>query len=77
VCLDIAGNDSASVGSGADFRVRQRDQSTFSLERFAGSGTSVSEVSAFIVAQNVGGSTASVTIATTFIGVADGACRQP
>ncbi len=77
VCLDIDGNDSASVGGGSDFRVRQRDQSAFSLERFAGSGTSVSDVSAFIVAQNAGGSTASVTIATAFTGVADGACRQP
>jgi hypothetical protein len=77
VCLDIAGNDSASVGGGADVRVRQRDQSTFSLERFAGSGTSVSDVSAFITAENAGGSAASVTIATTFTGVADGACREP
>jgi hypothetical protein len=77
VCLDIADNDSASVGSGSDFRVRQRDTSTFSLERFVGSGTSVSDVAAFIAAQNAGGSAASVTIATSFTGVADGACRQP
>ena len=77
VCLDIDGNDSASAGSGSDFRVRQRDTSTFSLERFVGSGTSVGDVAASVVAQNAGGSTASVTIATTFTGVADGACRQP
>lgn len=77
VCLDIAGNDSASVGSGSDFRIRQRDTSTFSLEQFAGSGTSVSDAAAFIAGQNVGGSTASVTIATSFTGVVDGACRQP
>jgi len=76
-CLDIAGNASSSVGSGADFRLRQRDGSAFSLERFTGSGTSAADVEAFLVAENGGGSSASVTIATTFTGVADGACRNP
>jgi hypothetical protein len=77
VCLDIAANDSSSLGGGSDFRLRQRDTSTFRLERFAGSGTSDSDVSAFLIAQNAAGSTASATHATSYTGVADGACRTP
>jgi VCBS repeat-containing protein len=77
VCLDIAGNDSASLGGGSDFRVRQRDGSTFRLERFVGSGTSDGDVGAFVIGQNASGSTASVTHATSYTGVADGTCRAP
>jgi hypothetical protein len=77
VCLDIAGNDSSSVGGGSDFRLRQRDGSTFRLERFVGSGTSDADVSTFVIGQNAGGSTASATHATSYTGVADGTCRTP
>jgi hypothetical protein len=77
LCLDIASNTSASVGAAERFRVRQRDTSTFNLERFVGDGTNVATVAAFIVAQNDAGSTASATVATTYTGVADGACPNP
>jgi hypothetical protein len=77
VCLDLAANDSSSVGGGSDFRLRQRDGSTFRLERFAGSGTSDGDVVAFVIAQNAAGTTASATHATSYTGVADGTCRAP
>jgi len=77
MCLDIAGNTSTAVGAAERFRVRQRDTSTFRLERLTGLGNSDANVAAFIAAQNVAGSTASVTHATTFTPVADGSCAIP
>jgi hypothetical protein len=35
--MDVAGNASAGVGGAPDFRVWQRDTSTFSMERLTGS----------------------------------------
>jgi hypothetical protein len=52
LCLDIASNTSASVGGLEHFRVRQRDTSTFNLERFSGVGTNEAAVASFIAAQN-------------------------
>jgi hypothetical protein len=77
MCLDIAGNTSTGVGGAEHFRVRQRDTSTFSLERLTGSGSDDANVAAFIAGQNDAGSTASVTHATTFTAVADGTCLNP
>jgi hypothetical protein len=77
MCLDMANNTSTHVGAGTDFRVRQRDTSTFKLERFVGNGASTGDVNAYVAAQNPGGYTASSTIATTFTGVADGTCQSP
>ena len=77
LCLDISGNAAASTGGLERFRVRQRDTSTFRLERFAGAGNNDAAVAAFIAGQNAGGSTASATHATTFTGVANGTCRKP
>jgi hypothetical protein len=77
VCLDLAANDSSSVGGGSDIHLRQRDGSTFRLERFSGSGTSHGDVVAFAIAQNAAGTTASATHATSYTGVADGTCRAP
>src|SRR5215210_4792135 len=77
LCLDISGNTAASTGGLAHFRIRQRDASTYKLERFVGDGTNDSVIASFIAAQNAGGSTASATHATTYTGVANGACRKP
>jgi hypothetical protein len=77
LCLDISGNTAASTGGLQHFRVRQRDTSSFRLERFAGDGTNDATVAAFIAGQNVGGSTASATHATTYTGVVNGTCRKP
>ena len=77
MCLDIAGNTSTGVGGAEHFRVRQRDASTFNLERYSGSGTDDAAVAAFLAAQNAAGSTGSATHATTFGGVADGTCQSP
>ncbi len=75
LCLDIAGNTSAGVGGAQHFNVRQRDASTFRLERQgAVSGTGDAALATFIAGQNDAGSTAAVTHATTFTAVADGFC---
>ncbi|HEX2162674.1 MAG TPA: right-handed parallel beta-helix repeat-containing protein, partial [Thermoanaerobaculia bacterium] len=78
-CLDLAGNDSLGADGGAGYRTRQRDASTFRLERFAGDGTSTAEVAAHLVAQNPSpaGQTGSATVSTTYTGVADGFCPAP
>jgi hypothetical protein len=77
MCLDIAGNSSTGIGGAQHFRVRQRDTSTFELERLTGSGSDDVNVANFIAGQNVSGSTASVTHATAFTAVADGTCLNP
>ena len=75
MCLDIAGNTSTGIGGAEHFRIRQRDASTFRLERQgAVSGTNDAALATFIAGQNDAGSTASVTHATTFTAVADGFC---
>jgi hypothetical protein len=77
LCLDIATNQSSGAGSGAGYRVRQVDAgATFNLAGFGGDGTSTSEVATFVVGRNTSG-TASATRATTFTGVASGACAAP
>ncbi len=76
MCLDISVNASSGIGDFGGFLVEQGDTATFRLERFTGSGTNVTDVQNFIVDQNPG-STASATVATTYTGVADGACRMP
>ncbi len=75
--LNIAGNTAGSVGGAEHFRVRQRDLSTFNLERFTGMGTSAAAVAGFVAGENAGGSTASATVATTFTGVPSGTTRTP
>ncbi len=77
VCMDMSANSAGSVGGAAHFRVRQRDTSTFNLENFAGSGTSITDVQNYIVARNVVGSTASATLTSGFGGVPTGTCRKP
>lgn len=77
LCLDIAGNTSTGIGGATHFRVRQRDSSTFRLERFTGSGTDDGAVAGFLAGANDPGSTASATHATTYTAVADGTCQNP
>jgi hypothetical protein len=77
MCLDIAGNSSTGIGGAQHFRLRQRDTSTFKLERLTGSGSDDTNVANFVAGQNDAGSTASVTHATSFTAVADGTCLNP
>ena len=83
-CMNIAGNDSASVGAFEHFRVRQRDTATFRLERLSDGDAIPNEllndtalVESFVVGQNVGGSTADALLATGFTEAANGICRDP
>ena len=84
VCLDIAGNTSAGVGGGEHFRLRQRDTSTFHLERLTdGDATpgeliaTVAVVEAHVAAENDPGSTADATLAAGFTEATSGFCRKP
>jgi len=82
VCLDIAGNNAASIGGVGHFRVRQRDTSIFKMERLTPLGliTNTATVEAFVAGQNDAGSTANATLvggSYGFTGVADGTCRLP
>jgi hypothetical protein len=77
MCLDIAGNTSTGIGGAQGFRVRQREASTFRLERLTGLGTDDVNVASFMAGQNVPGSTASVTHTTGFTPVVDGTCEIP
>lgn len=77
MCLDIAGNSSTGIGGAERFLVRQRDASTFRLERLTGSGADDANVASFIAAQNAAASTARVTHSTAFTPVADGTCQAP
>lgn len=84
MCMDISGNDSASVGGAEHFRTRQRDTSAFILERFSdGDGTpneiinNVALVETFVAGQNIGGSTADATLVAGFTEGASGVCRTP
>ncbi|MDT8439336.1 MAG: tandem-95 repeat protein [Wenzhouxiangellaceae bacterium] len=77
LCLDIAGNDASGTGVFEDFRVRQLDTSTFRAERLLAGVQNAAVMEAHVVAQNVGGSTASATAVAGFTGVANGVCRTP
>jgi hypothetical protein len=86
-CPDMAGNTSAespAACGAAHFRLRQRDTSTFHLERLSdGDGTpgelinDVATVQAHVVAENDPGSTADVTLASGFTEAAGGSCVKP
>ncbi len=83
-CMNIAGNDSASIGAFEHFRVRQRDTATFRLERLSDGDAIPNEllndtalVESFVVGQNVGGSTADALLDTGFTEAANGICRDP
>ncbi|HYO12080.1 MAG TPA: hypothetical protein VE685_02675, partial [Thermoanaerobaculia bacterium] len=84
VCMDIANNDSSSVGTFEHFRVRQRDSSVFLLERLSdGDGTpnevlnNVATVESHIAGQNVAGSSADATLVSGFTEAVSGTCRKP
>ena len=80
VCANIQGN-TASGGTVFDgIRLRQRDTSTFSLERLnGGTGTEMSPavVEAHVGSENIGAATVTVEIDTQFTGVPDGTCQVP
>jgi VCBS repeat-containing protein len=86
-CLDMASNTSAespNACGAAHFRLRQRDTSTFKLERLTdGDGTpnelinNVAIVQSHVVTQNDPGSTANVTLVTGFTEAANGTCAKP
>ena len=84
VCLDMSGNSAGSVGGLEHFRLRQRDTSSFGLERLSdGDGTpnelinSTAAVEAHMLAQNDAGNTADATLAIGFTETTDNACRTP
>jgi methionine-rich copper-binding protein CopC len=84
LCLDIAGNNAGSVGGLEHFRVRQRDTSTFHLERLTdGDGTpneviaTTAIIESHVAGQNDVGSTADETHVAGFTEAADGVCRTP
>ncbi len=86
-CLDMFSNTSAespNACGGAQFRLRQRDTSTFRLERLSDGDatpneliTSTALVQAHVVSQNDPGSTANVTLVTGFTEAANGSCLKP
>ena len=79
LCLDIANNSSDGLGGNQDYLVRQRDTSTFRLERLGASTNNVATVEAFITGQNPSpaGQTTRATVATTYTAVGDGTCSSP
>ena len=79
LCLDIANNASDGLGGNQDYLVRQRDTSTFRLERLSASTNNVATVESFIAGQNPSpaGQTARATVATTYTAVVDGTCNSP
>ena len=79
LCLDLAGNSADGLGGNQDYLVRQRDTSTFNLERLTGNAADVTNIQSFVVGQNPspGGQTARATVATTYTAVADGTCQNP
>jgi hypothetical protein len=76
--LDIANNNADGLGGNQDYLVRQRDTSTFSIERLTGSGTDDTNIQNFISGQNSpAGQTVRATHATTFTAIADGTVQNP
>ena len=52
LCLDLAGNSADGLGGNQDYLVRQRDTSTFNLERLTGNAADVTNIESFVVGQN-------------------------
>ena len=77
--LDIANNSADGLGGNQDYLVRQRDTSTFALERLGANTNVAATVETFIVGQNPSpaGQTARATVATTFTAIADGTVQNP
>ena len=77
--LDIANNSADGLGGNQDYLVRQRDTSTFALERLGANTNVALTVETFIVGQNPvpAGQTARATVATTFTAIADGTVQNP
>ena len=87
MCVDMASNTSAEspMGcGGTHFRVRQRDSSTYFLERLSdGDGTpgelinNTATVQTFAQGENDPGSTVNVLLATGFTEASNGFCQKP
>jgi hypothetical protein len=79
LCVDIAANSGDGLGGNQDYLVRQRDTSTYQLERLTGNAADDTNIQNFIIAQNPSpaGQTARSTHATTYTTVADGTCQNP
>jgi hypothetical protein len=79
LCVDINGNSADGEGGNQDYLVRQRDTSTYNLERLTGNAADDTNIQNFIVGQNPtpAGQTARSTHATTYTAVADGTCQNP
>jgi hypothetical protein len=79
LCMDMAANSGDGLGGNQDYLVRQRDTSTFRLERLSASTNNVATVESFISGQNPSpaGQTTRATVATTYTAVGDGTCLSP
>ena len=77
--LDIADNSADGLGGNQDYLVRQRDTSTFALERLTGNAADDTNIQNFIAGQNPSpaGQTARATHATTYTAIADGTVQDP
>ena len=77
--LDIANNSADALGGNQDYLVRQRDTSTYALERLTGNAADDANIQNFIAAQNPSpaGQTARATHATTYTAIADGTVQDP
>ena len=78
LCLDIAANSGDGLGGNQDFLVRQRDTSTFALERSRREHERRRHRPDYRRPEpSPAGQTARATVATTYTAVADGTCQNP
>ncbi|MDJ0866066.1 MAG: Ig-like domain-containing protein [Myxococcota bacterium] len=78
LCANVQGNAANAGAFSFGIRVRQRDASSFELERLTpGSVASEPVVIAHVGGENPGAASVDATISTSFTGVADGACETP
>ena len=77
--VDIANNSADGLGANQDYLVRQRDTSTFALERLSSNTNVAATVELFIIGQDPSpaGQTARATVATTYTAIADGTVQDP
>jgi hypothetical protein len=76
ICLNMSANTSATTSGQEGYRLRQRGTTTFNLQNFAGSGTSASDVTAWVNTTKSNTGSVEVLFVTTF-STAPGSCPTP
>ena len=76
ICLNMANNASSTSSGQEGYRLRQRAGTTFNLQNFTGSGTSIADITAWVNTTKSNTGTVDVVIATTF-NAASGSCPTP